>query len=190
MNKAGKEVLDILMQGNKNFVEGITTAKNRTVDSLKAVQFKNAPIACIVTCADSRTVPEFFFDRGIGDLFVVRGAGGVIGSTMIESIEFATEQLKVPLVMILGHDDCGLMKAVLDSYPNEPENLSGLLTPVYEIMDNDYNCISALARDFVLLEKLNLLKCSNILRKAQEEGRVDIVCGFLKFDSGEVVLLD
>lgn len=190
MNEKAQKALDILLEGNRNFVNGKSEAKNRSVEFLIASKNGQSPIACVVTCADSRVVPELIFDKGFGDLFVVRGAGAVIGPNILESVEYAVEHLHVPLILVISHDDCGVMKAAKHSYPEEPENFKLLIKSVYEIIDNETKCYNELARDYTLVKKRKLLKRSEILRKAYAEGRMDIVRGYLKFDTGELVILD
>ena len=85
MNEKAKQALDILLEGNKNFVNGKSTAQHRTVEDLKSLSQGQAPIACVVTCSDSRVIPELVFDKGFGDIFVVRCAGAVIGENVLES---------------------------------------------------------------------------------------------------------
>ncbi len=190
MNKAAQEALDKLMQGNRNFVEGISMAQNRTVDALKNSQTTQTPIACILCCSDSRMIPEIFFDQGIGNLFVVRGAGAVIGPNILESIEFAVESFNIPLVLVLSHDDCGVMKAAIKSYPVEPTKFLHLLRSVYEIIGREDKCYNDLARDYTLIKKRKLLKRSRFLRKMHSDGNLEILRGYLHFDTGELVLLD
>lgn len=190
MNEKAKQALDILMQGNRNFVNGVSTASNRTVDALKASKCSQSPIACIVTCSDSRVIPELIFDKGIGDLFVVRGAGAVIGPNILESVEYAVDHLKVPLVMVISHDDCGVMKAAKNAYPAEPENFQLLIKSVYEIMDHEIKDYNELAKDYTLVKRRKLLKRSPLLRQAYADGKMDIVRAYFKFDTGEIIILE
>ncbi len=190
MNEKAKKALDSLIEGNKNFVNGISTAKNRTVETLKALQNSQSPIACVLTCSDSRVVPELIFDKGLGDLFVVRGAGAVIGPNILESVEYAVAKLKVPLVIVMSHDDCGVMKAAKSTYPAEPEKFGLLIKSVYEIIDHETECYNELALDYTLVKKRKLLKRSELLRKAYAAGELDIVRAYFKFDTGEVKILD
>lgn len=190
MNEKAKRALDILIEGNKNFVNGKSCANNRDVNALIANKNGQSPIACIVTCSDSRVVPELIFDKGIGDLFVVRGAGAVIGPNILESVEYAVDHLKVPLVVVMSHDDCGVMKAAKSSYPEEPSVFKLLIKSVYEIIDNKTKCYNELARDYTLVKKRKLLKRSEILRKAYAKGELEIVRAYFKFDTGEIVILD
>ena len=190
MNEKARRALDILIEGNKNFVNGKTEAKNRDVNSLKSCMHGQSPVACIVTCSDSRVVPELIFDKGIGDLFVVRGAGAVIGPNILESVEYAVDHLKVPLVVVMSHDDCGVMKEAKHSYPEEPSVFKLLIKSVYEIIDNETKCYNELARDYTLVKKRKLLKRSEILRKAYAEGRLEIIRAYFKFGTGEVTILD
>ncbi|MBS4759292.1 MAG: hypothetical protein KHX03_01170 [Clostridium sp.] len=190
MNKRAKEALDILLEGNRNFVSGKNTAVHRTVDDLKSLQNGQSPIACVVTCSDSRVIPELVFDKGFGDIFVVRCAGVVIGENVLESVEYAVDHLKVPLVMVLSHDDCGVMKAAKALYPKEPDHLELLIRSVYEIIDSETECYNELARNYTLTKKRKLLKRSKILRQAHHEGKFEIVRAYLKFDTGEVVIVE
>ena len=83
--------LDRLMQGNKRFVEEKLEHPNRSAEAREAVTCKQEPFAVIVGCADSRVAPEILFDQGVGDLFVVRVAGNVVGPLELESIEYSAD---------------------------------------------------------------------------------------------------
>lgn len=190
MIEKAQQALNILLEGNKNFVNGKNTAVHRTIDDLKALQKGQSPIACIVTCSDSRVIPELVFDQGFGDIFVVRCAGAVIGENILESVEYAVDHLKVPLVIVLSHDDCGVMKAAKSLYPKEPEHLELLIRSVYEIIDSETECYNELARNYTLTKKRKLLKRSQILRQAHHDRKFEIVRAYLKFDTGEVSIVN
>lgn len=76
------------------------------------------PYATVVTCSDSRVIPESIFNAGIGELFVIRAAGNVVGNFQLGSIEYAAEHLKTPLVVVLGHSGCGAVGAAIGSSPS------------------------------------------------------------------------
>ena len=190
MNEKAQQALDLLLEGNKNFVNGKSCANHRTVEDLKTLSQGQSPIACIVTCSDSRVIPELVFDKGFGDIFVVRCAGAVIGENILESVEYAVDHLKVPLVMVLSHDDCGVMKAAKSLYPKEPEHLELLIRSVYEIIDSETECYNEIAKNYTLTKKRKLLKRSKILRQAHFDGKFEIVRACLKFDTGEVVIVN
>ena len=190
MYDKAKQALEILLEGNRNFVSGKTTAQHRTVEDLKKLSQGQSPIACVVTCSDSRVIPELVFDKGFGDIFIVRCAGAVIGENILESVEYAVDHLKVPLVMVLSHDDCGVMKAAKSLYPEEPEHLELLIRSVYEIIDSETECYNEIAKNYTLTKKRKLLKRSKILRQAHFDGKFEIVRAYLKFDTGEVVIVE
>jgi carbonate dehydratase len=114
----------------------------------------------------------------------------VIGENILESVEYAVDHLKVPLVMVLSHDDCGVMKAAKAMYPKEPDHLQLLIRSVYEIIDSETECYNELARDYTLTKKRKLLKRSAILRQAHSEGKFEIVRGYLSFEDGKVSILN
>src|SRR5262245_4833500 len=119
-------VLAHLLDGNKRFVEGKLDHPRRKPEDFVPLAEGQSPLAVIVGCADSRVAPELIFDQGVGDLFVVRVAGNVIGGTGVAlkgSIEYAIAELDVRLVMVLGHSQCGAVKAAikhLDAHDNPP----------------------------------------------------------------------
>ena len=106
--------LKLLLDGNKRFVKekysDRQTGQSRRAELARGQQ----PFAVIVTCSDSRVPPELLFDQGLGDLFVIRVAGNVLDAIELGSIEYAVEHLGVKLVMILGHEGCGAVKAAAD----------------------------------------------------------------------------
>ena len=109
-------VLAKLLAGNKRFVKGETIAPRRTPADFAKLEDGQAPLAVLVGCADSRVSPELIFDQGVGDLFVVRVAGNIIsgaGASVKGSIEYAVAELGVQLVIVLGHSQCGAVKAAI-----------------------------------------------------------------------------
>lgn len=107
--------LDLLLAGNERFVTGAGLHPNQDADRRAAVAAGQRPFAVLFGCSDSRLAAEIIFDRGLGDLFVVRTAGHVVGPEVLGSIEYAVSLLETPLVVVLGHDSCGAVTASLDA---------------------------------------------------------------------------
>ena len=107
-----------LARGNARFVAGEPGHPNQDAARRHSLTEGQTPIAVFFGCADSRVAAEIIFDRGLGDLFVVRTAGHVIDSGVLGSIEFGVEVLDIPLVVILGHDSCGAVSATVDAVQN------------------------------------------------------------------------
>ncbi|MFY1705660.1 MULTISPECIES: carbonic anhydrase [Micromonospora] len=97
--------------GNRRFVTGTPRHPNQDVGHRTAVAGEQHPFAVIVGCSDSRLAAEIIFDRGLGDLFVVRTAGHTTGPEVLGSVEYAVTVLGTPLVVVLGHDSCGAVQA-------------------------------------------------------------------------------
>ncbi len=109
---------EALQQGNDRFVAGTMEHPSQGVDHRRQVSVRQHPFAVIFGCSDSRVGAELIFDRGLGDLFVVRTAGHVVDTTVIGSIEYAVDVLGVPLVVVLGHDRCGALHAAIEALTN------------------------------------------------------------------------
>ncbi len=101
-----------LLEGNERYVRFESEHPNRSRERLLETAKEQKPFAVIVGCSDSRVAAEILFDQGIGDLFIVRVAGNVVGDIELASIRFAVEQLGVSLIFVLGHENCGAVQAV------------------------------------------------------------------------------
>ncbi|MEV4462692.1 carbonic anhydrase [Micromonospora echinofusca] len=106
-----EQALAELHAGNRRFVTGAPRHPNQDAGHRAAVADGQHPFAVIVGCSDSRLAAEIIFDRGLGDLFVVRTAGHTIGPEVLGSVEYAVTVLGTPLVVVLGHDSCGAVQA-------------------------------------------------------------------------------
>ena len=115
-NRDADAVLARLLEGNKRFARGELAHPGRKPEDFAQLAEGQLPIAVIVGCADSRVPPELIFDQGVGDLFVVRVAGNVIsgaGALVKGSVEYGIAELAVRLIVVLGHSQCGAVKAAI-----------------------------------------------------------------------------
>jgi carbonic anhydrase len=105
--------LQRLLDGNARYVAGHAEHPNQSVARRVEVASGQTPFAVILTCSDSRVSPEFYFDQGLGDLFVVRDAGNTLNDHVIGSIEYAVEHLHASVVLVVGHEKCGAVSAAI-----------------------------------------------------------------------------
>ena len=105
-----------LRQGNDRFIAGLREHPNQDADRRTALAEGQRPFALVFGCSDSRVAAEIVFDRGLGDLYVVRTAGHVVDTAVLGSIEFGVDLLDIPLVVVLGHDGCGAVIATLRAH--------------------------------------------------------------------------
>lgn len=108
-----QQAWDTLVEGNRRFVSGASQRPNSDGERRRELVAGQAPQAVIFGCGDSRVPAEMIFDQGLGDLFVVRTAGHVLDPSVLGSIEFGTEVLRAPLVVVLAHKSCGAINATL-----------------------------------------------------------------------------
>ncbi|HLO97304.1 MAG TPA: carbonic anhydrase [Fimbriimonas sp.] len=107
--------IEMLKAGNARFVEGKATHPHQDTEARLKVAKGQAPFAIVLTCADSRLSPEVIFDQGLGDLFVLRVAGNIAEPGAMASVEYAVEHLGARLLVVLGHERCGAVKAAVDA---------------------------------------------------------------------------
>ena len=110
-----------LRRGNERFIAGEPQHPRQDVDHRTSLATSQRPLVAIFGCSDSRLSAEIIFDVGLGDAFVVRNAGQVISDSVLGSLEYAVGVLGVPLILVLGHDECGAVRAAIDSQaPDAP----------------------------------------------------------------------
>ena len=113
-----EEAFEVLLAGNRRFVAGVPEHPNQDAARRAQAAAGQAPFAVLFGCSDSRLAAEIIFDRGLGDLFVVRTAGHVLGPEVLGSIEYGVSVLGCPLVVVLGHDACGAVAAARAAVDN------------------------------------------------------------------------
>ena len=121
------EALERLKAGNARFVAGRMTHPDENLARLDELRGGQHPFAAVVGCSDSRVPPELLFDEGFGDLFVIRVAGNVYAGDVAASVEYAVEHLHVPLVVVLGHENCGAVGAAFTGAVEPEPELAELL---------------------------------------------------------------
>lgn len=132
------EALERLLAGNKRFASGTSEAPRRDEDRRRQQAEGQTPFAVILGCADSRVPPEILFDQGIGDLFPVRVAGNIaVDDVTLGSIEFGVAVLGCPLLLVLGHESCGAVKAAVEG--GATGYLSALVTPIVPAVETVRN---------------------------------------------------
>ena len=188
------EAWQVLASGNKNFVAGTPAHPRQDADVRVALANKQMPFAALFGCSDSRLAAEMIFDVGLGDLFVVRNAGQVIAETILGSLEFAVEILKVPLILVLGHDECGAIRSTMNAAVGELDlkgefihNLVGRIMPtVKRSLDAGETSIDEVTDRHVRDTIDELLERSKVISEAVKDGKLAVVGANYKLELGEV----
>jgi len=132
--KTPAQVWQEMVRGNTRFVSGAPRHPRQDVERRTEVAIAQTPDAALFGCSDSRLAAEIIFDKGIGDLFVVRNAGQIISDSVIGSLEYAVGVLNVPLIVVLGHDECGAVLAAIASRqpdaPQLPPHITNLISKI------------------------------------------------------------
>lgn len=180
------EALNQLKEGNKRYVSESLEHPNRGIERRKELANVQNPFAVVLTCSDSRVAPEIIFDQGIGDLFVVRVAGNVVGPLELDSIVYATLVLRASTVLVLGHQNCGAVKATMEGKAQVIEAVANKIEPAVKgISLSEKNGLERGIKENVLLVTANLKK-SPILSKLIQEGKLSIVTGYFQLKDGSV----
>jgi carbonic anhydrase len=115
LSEDARTALAKLRAGNRRFAEGKTLHAHQSNEWRRHLISDQKPIATLLGCSDSRVPPELVFDQGLGDLFVIRVAGNVVAPDVVGSLAYALEHLKTPVVVVLGHRNCGAVTAAVDA---------------------------------------------------------------------------
>ncbi|MGK5595371.1 MAG: carbonic anhydrase [Parachlamydiaceae bacterium] len=186
---SSENALQRLMQGNERYAQDKLLHPDRTRFRREELTASQTPFAIILGCSDSRVSPEIVFDQGIGDLFVVRIAGNVVGPVELDSIEFAAGYLGSSIVFVLGHENCGAVSSVLNQHTKDIEAIAQLLSPSIQGIDpNGKQALEeAIKKNVSFVTKQ--LKQSPVLARLIEEKKIDVVGGYYHLGSGKVELI-
>ena len=114
-NMSPQEALDILIEGNHRFTNNLSVSKD-LLQLVMLTKDKQQPFTSVLSCSDSRAPVEMLFDQALGDIFSVRLAGNIASDKVIGSLEFSSKYLGSKLIVVLGHTDCGAVKAACDNF--------------------------------------------------------------------------
>ncbi len=119
------KALKLLKEGNKRYIEGTADGAEITIKTRRqGIEDGQNPFAIVLGCSDSRVPAELVFNRGLGDLFVIRVAGNIVAPSQIGSVEFACQHFGTQLVVVLGHSHCGAINATVEALIDDPDDLS------------------------------------------------------------------
>lgn len=178
------QAIQSLIEGNKRYVKDQMECEKRMQERREALVGGQTPFAVVLGCSDSRVSPEIIFDQGLGDLFVVRVAGNVMGPDELDSINYAVH-IGAVLVVVLGHQDCGAVKAVLTGQTEEIKSVATKISAAIHGKDKDLpDAIHANVRGVV-----NELKQSPGIKKYMDQKKLDVIGAYYTLGDGHVDLL-
>ncbi len=192
-NLAPPAALQDLKDGNARFVSGHAASCQNATARRPELAAGQAPNAIILSCSDSRVPPEQVFDQGLGKLFVVRDAGNILNPDAIASIEYAVANLGSRLIVVLGHESCGAVKAAIQTPPGKDAGSPSLNELVTQIRSNlgavtsssDPKLRAPVIKNIGSVARELLLR-SKIVHDAVSSGKVRIQEGIYDLDSGKV----
>jgi carbonic anhydrase len=179
-----------LMQGNQSFVQERLTSLDEDLAILKEhTVAKQEPFAAVLSCADSRVPVELIFDQSIGHVFVTRIAGNVCTPEMIASLEYGAAVLGVPVIMVLGHDGCGAVKAAIDG-KSVPGQISALYAPLRPAVERAGPDLTAAIKANAQIQAGLLRTASPVIGALVTTGKMKVVAAYYDLASGKVTILD
>lgn len=187
--------LELLKAGNKRFTDSQTIHPNQNAARRSETTTGGQhPIASILSCSDSRVVPEILFDQGIGDVFIIRVAGNVADGDEIGSIEYGVGHLKTPLFVVLGHTSCGAVTAVVmgaevhGSIPALVDNIVPAAKRAGAANPKNFGAelVPAAIRENVWVSIEDVFNRSSEVRELVEKGELMVVGGIYNIESGNV----
>ena len=187
---AWKAILD----GNQRFVTGAPAHPRQDIDRRASLASAQKPFAALFGCADSRLSAEIIFDVGLGDLFVVRNAGQVIAETILGSLEYSVEVLGVPLILVLGHDECGAVRATIDATEGKLAtkgefimNLVSRIRPTVEAVNREgKHHIDDVTAQHIQDTISEILDRSKLISDAVTAGKLAVVGANYKLADGDI----
>jgi carbonic anhydrase len=199
-NITAEEALKRLLDGNRNFVANRLTIKDSSLTAARqALAGGQKPYAIILACSDSRVPPEIIFDKGLGEIFVVRVAGNIADPIVLGSIEYAAEHFGSPLIVVLGHKRCGAVSAAVDAEGRPHGNIGAIIKTIAPAVKqakkdagsaNKSDLVESAIDNNIKLVVKSLVKQSPVIRSLVDGGKIRIAGAKYDLDDGTVKLLE
>jgi carbonic anhydrase len=178
-----------LKVGNQRFVKNASAPVSLSAHTRQALAAGQSPYAMVLTCADSRVPPEYIFNAGLGELFTVRTAGEVMDKSILATLEYGAEHLHIPLMVVMGHESCGAVKAAVEDAPVTGPNLTYMLKAIKagttRTPSERMEIRTAILAN--VEQSINdALRGSEILRHAVDTGALQVVGAYYELASGRV----
>src|SRR6266508_1499098 len=191
---ATAEAISKMKEGNGRYTSGNLQHPGQTTERRTELAKTQHPFAGIVSCSDSRVPPEIVFDQGLGDLFVVRVAGNVINDEGLGSVEYTVDHLGTRLILVLGHQSCGAVKAARETIaakgkaPGHIESLVMAIKPAVEATAKDDLDTTVKANVKNVVQALR--SSTPILKAKVDSGEIQVIGGYYSLDTGAVTFLE
>jgi carbonic anhydrase len=201
MTQTPAQVWTDMVRGNERFVSGQPLHPRQDVERREELAAAQHPDVALFGCSDSRLAAEIIFDKGLGDLFVVRNAGQVISDSVVGSLEYAVAVLNVPLLIVLGHDECGAVRAAIDSAQPDaeplPPHIAQLIAPIAPAVQRvvaaeglapgEWPDAAEVGREHLRDTVAELLESSELISEAIAAGTLAVVGANYRLAEGRVV---
>lgn len=186
-----------LTAGNRRFVEGNPARPRQDSERRQSLANAQAPFATVFNCGDSRVASELIFDAGLGDLFVVRNAGHVVGDSSLGSLEYGVGPLQTPILVVLGHQSCGAVTAAADAHQTGEmpggfirDIVERILPSVLSAERQGIDGIEGIVAEHVRQSMARIMERSALIAGAVNEQRIAIVGATYDLVAGDIELLD
>ena len=199
-----RQSLQVLLNGNRRFAHNGSVrhlAKMASINRRKEIAKAQHPLAVIITCSDSRVPPELLFDKGLGEIFVVRVAGNIVGPHELGSVEYAVEHLGTRLIMVLGHKRCGAVTATYDAYVSNSKiegNISSIIESInpavkaalaHGAKGRKAEIVNQCALENIRIAAEQLESQSTIIKEKAKKGSLQLVKAYYDLDTGKVTIV-
>ena len=187
--ETGEQALRLLMAGNQRYLnQRLTSCSANMAELRKRYEDHQEPFAAVLSCSDSRVPAELIFDQTLGQLFVIRVAGNIAAPDTIASLEYAAAAVGVKLILVIGHTNCGAVKAAAANKP-VPGQVSTLFQYIHPAVKNTPDLNEA-SRKNAILQAATLREASPVLTELVESGKLLIRASIYNVSSGTVTLLN
>ena len=193
-----EQALTALKEGNERFVNGRTLNRGFLMAQVRTMASGQFPFAVVLGCMDSRVPPELVLDQGIGNIFTLRIAGNFENTDILGSMEFATKMSSAKLILVMGHENCGAIKAAIDGV--ELGNISTMLENVKRAVDllsdyegdqtnNNPDFVHRVTEKNVRLTMDHIRERSPILKEMEDQGQIKIAGALYDVKTGAIEFL-